>query len=131
MALPRTEEGWKRKLSPLQFSILREQGTERPFSSPYERNTAAGVYRCAGCGEALFSSEEQFDAGCGWPSFSSPEKGAVTEQEDASHFMRRTEVRCRRCGGHLGHVFDDGPKERGGLRYCINGAALAFEKEGI
>lgn len=123
-----TEEEWKSKLTPEQYRILREKGTERPWSGPFLENKEKGVYECAGCGTELFSSETKFDSGCGWPSFFEPiQSDAVKEQKDTSHGMIRTEVVCAHCGGHLGHVFPDGPKPTG-LRYCINGGALDFDK---
>ena len=124
-AVTRTEAEWRRLLSPAQYAILRRQATEPPGSSPLDRETRPGRYDCAGCANPLFSSETKFHSGTGWPSFWRPLDGAVGTTVDRSLFMERTEVHCHRCGGHLGHVFDDGPRPTG-LRYCINGAALAF-----
>lgn len=125
-----TEAEWRQKLSPEQYHVLREHGTERAFTGKYEKNKATGVYMCAGCGAPLFSSATKYDSGSGWPSYTAPVEGeAVTEVRDVSHGMVRTEVRCARCEGHLGHVFLDGPRDAGGLRYCINSASLDFEPE--
>lgn len=125
-----TDAEWRTKLTPEQYRILREAGTERAFTGKYEKNKAAGEYLCAGCGQPLFESDAKFDSGSGWPSFTRPaEGGAVEEHSDASHGMVRTEVVCARCEGHLGHVFPDGPREDGGMRYCINSAALDFKPE--
>jgi peptide-methionine (R)-S-oxide reductase len=118
---------WREKLRPEQFRITREHGTERAFSHPYFAEKREGMYKCVCCGAPLFSSETKYDSGTGWPSFYAPADGdAVSEQDDRSFFMRRTEVRCAKCEAHLGHVFPDGPKPTG-ARYCINGAALAFD----
>ncbi|MGK6315291.1 peptide-methionine (R)-S-oxide reductase MsrB [Neorhizobium sp. DT-125] len=118
---------WREQLSPEQYRILRQAGTERAFTGPFWNSKEKGLYRCAGCGEELFISDTKFDSGCGWPSYFEPAKpGAVTEHRDTSHGMLRTEVRCANCGGHLGHVFPDGPPPTG-LRYCINGHAMTFE----
>ncbi len=118
---------WRERLTPEQYRILREAGTERAFTGEYERNKAEGEYRCAGCGQLLFTSDTKYDSGSGWPSYYEPaSEGAVEEHSDISHGMVRTEVRCSRCEGHLGHVFPDGPRPTG-LRYCINSAALDFE----
>ena len=125
-----TDAEWREKLTPEQYRILRQQGTERAFTGKYEKNKAAGEYVCAGCGQPLFESEDKYDSGSGWPSFTKPaETGVVDEFRDATHGMVRTEVVCSRCQGHLGHVFPDGPGDRGGLRYCINSASLDFKPE--
>jgi peptide-methionine (R)-S-oxide reductase len=123
----RSEEEWAQALTPAQFEVLRRKGTERPFTGIYNDNKEPGVYRCAGCGAELFTSDTKYESGSGWPSFWEPTASeAVETHEDTSHGMRRIEVTCARCGGHLGHVFPDGP-EPTGLRYCINSAALDFE----
>ena len=116
---------WRKLLTNAQFDVLRDHSTERPFSSPLDHEKRNGIFACVGCDLPLFSSDAKFDSGTGWPSFYQPLTNAVATSEDTSYFMRRTEVHCRRCGGHLGHVFDDGPKPTG-LRYCINGVALKF-----
>ena len=116
---------WKRRLTPEQYRILREEGTERPFSSPLDKEKRAGTFICAGCGNALFSSTTKFDSGTGWPSFYAPLRGAIGTSTDFKLGYPRTEVHCADCGGHLGHVFRDGPKPTG-LRYCMNGVAMRF-----
>ncbi len=127
--LVKTEEEWKKELTPEQFRILRKKGTERPFSSALNENKKKGIYTCAGCDLPLFSSEHKFDSGTGWPSFYKPIcPENVAEKRDLSLFMVRTEVLCARCDGHLGHVFEDGP-EPTGLRYCINGDSLNFKEK--
>ncbi|MGE5285519.1 MAG: peptide-methionine (R)-S-oxide reductase MsrB [Actinomycetota bacterium] len=126
----KTNEEWKKVLTPEQYYILREKGTERAFSGKYDRNHEHGIYRCAACGLDLYRSEEKFDSGTGWPSFTAPiAPENVITRPDNSFFSRRTEVLCARCGGHLGHVFDDGPKPSG-KRYCMNSAALQFVATG-
>ena len=121
-----TEAEWRARLTPQQFSVLREADTEASGSSPLDHQFAAGTYACAGCDLALYSSEAKFDSGTGWPSFFEPLKNAVGTKPDPGWLGDRTEVHCRRCGGHLGHVFDDGPQPTG-MRYCMNGAALVFK----
>lgn len=125
----KSEEQWRRELTPEQYRVLREKGTEAPFSGEYDELFEPGTYRCAGCGTELFASEAKYDSGCGWPAFSAPAgEDAVEDETDVSHGMIRTEVLCASCGGHLGHVFPDGPQPTG-LRYCINSAALTFDEE--
>lgn len=127
MKFSRSEEEWKRALTPEQYRVLREKGTEKPFTGSLLANKEEGVYRCAGCGQDLFRSRSKYESGSGWPSFHIPAKeGAVEARQDLALGISRTEILCSRCGGHLGHVFDDGPKPTG-LRYCVNSAALEFE----
>jgi peptide-methionine (R)-S-oxide reductase len=121
----RTDEEWRRLLSRDAYRVLRKHGTEAPGTSPLDHEKRAGTFRCAGCDLPLFASAAKFDSGTGWPSFTAPLENAVGTSEDRSFFMTRTEVHCRRCGGHLGHVFDDGPPPTG-LRYCMNGVAMRF-----
>jgi peptide-methionine (R)-S-oxide reductase len=128
--IPTSEAEWQQRLTPEQFDILRRKGTERPFSGEYVYSKEAGLYRCAACGADLFSSDTKFESNSGWPSFTEPANLENVElHEDTSHGMVRTEVTCKRCGGHLGHVFPDGPPDAGGLRYCINSAALHLDPQ--
>ncbi|MEW4448936.1 peptide-methionine (R)-S-oxide reductase MsrB [Qipengyuania sp. JC766] len=125
-----TDAEWRERLTPEQFHVLREGGTERAFTGALNANKESGEYHCAACGQLLFQSTDKYDSGSGWPSFTAPAGGeAVEENRDTSHGMVRTEVVCSNCGSHLGHVFPDGPSDAGGMRYCINSAALEFEAE--
>jgi len=121
-----TDGYWKKTLTKEEYSVLREKGTEAPYTGKYVTLDSEGKYLCAACGNHLFDSQAKFDSSCGWPSFKEEKKGSVIKKEDNSHGMRRIEVVCSSCGGHLGHVFDDGPKP-GGKRFCINSVALDFE----
>jgi len=128
--LNKSEEEWKKVLSPAQYHVLREKGTERPFTGEYENNYAPGDYVCAGCGQLLFHSTTKFNAGCGWPSFyREAAKGNIKETPDYSFGRVRTEITCSKCDGHLGHVFEDGPEETG-LRYCVNSLSIKFIPKG-
>jgi peptide-methionine (R)-S-oxide reductase len=126
MSIDRSDEEWRRVLTPAQYAVLRGHGTERAGSSPLDKEYRRGRFLCAGCGAALFASETKFDSRTGWPSFFKPLDGAVGTTVDRKFFMTRTEVHCAACEGHLGHVFDDGPPPTG-LRYCMNGVAMTFE----
>ena len=127
--IKKSEDEWRKQLTPAQYHVLRQKGTEPPFSGAYTKSSGPGEYLCAGCGEALFNADTKFDSGCGWPSFTAPlSAGAVEEHSDVSHGMVRTEVVCSSCGGHLGHVFPDGPRPTG-LRYCINSLSLTKKSD--
>jgi peptide-methionine (R)-S-oxide reductase len=129
MTVEKSEEQWRAELTPEQFRILRQKGTERPFTGAYNDFKGEGIFACAGCGAALFDSRTKFNSGSGWPSFFAPaDQAAVVEHRDDTHGMVRTEITCARCGGHLGHVFPDGPAPTG-ARYCVNSASLAFKTD--
>lgn len=128
--IKKTDEEWRKQLTPEQYHVAREKGTERAFTGAYWNNHKDGVYRCVGCGAQLFSSDTKFDSGTGWPSFTQPlDDSNVEMEEDRTLGMRRIEVHCKKCGTHLGHVFPDGPREAGGQRFCINSCSLSFEEK--
>ena len=127
--MPKTEEEWKKQLTPQAYRVLREKGTEAPFTGKYVHEKKNGMYNCAACGNSLFSFDTKFESGTGWPSFDQALPGAVKYEHDASLDAERTEVLCARCGSHLGHVFDDGPKETTGKRFCMNSVCLELEEE--
>lgn len=128
--IQKSEEEWKRELSPVQFDILRKKGTERAGTGKYLHNKETGIYTCAGCGNPVFKSNTKYDSGSGWPSFTEPfSEDSVKVQSDTSHGMIREEIVCANCGGHLGHRFPDGPRDRGGNRYCINSLSMEFNKD--
>ncbi|XUU61211.1 peptide-methionine (R)-S-oxide reductase MsrB [Erythrobacter sp. HA6-11] len=123
-----TDAEWRERLTPEQYHVLREAGTERAFTGQYDKHYEEGEYTCAGCGTVLFESDTKYNSGCGWPAFTKPETDTkIEEKRDVSFGMIRTEVLCANCGGHLGHVFPDGPQDQGGMRYCINSLSLDFE----
>ena len=125
----KSEEDWKKELSPEEYYVLRQKGTERPFTGEYDLHFENGDYHCKACGSKLFESGHKFQSGCGWPSFDEAVEGAIEYIRDTSHGMIRTETVCANCGGHLGHVFNDGPRETTGQRYCINSVSIDFEPE--
>lgn len=125
--IQKTTQEWEGILDPYAYKVLREKGTERPFSGEYNLNKSTGIYSCKGCGNEIFHSSKKYDSGCGWPSFTEPvHSEAIDVHMDYSHFMIREEILCGQCGGHLGHRFPDGPKDQGGIRYCINSISLDF-----
>ena len=125
-AVEKTATEWREQLDPLSYSVLREKGTERPFTGEYDQHFEKGNYLCKGCGQKLYDSESKFDSGCGWPSFDKSEPGAIEYNKDTSHGMIRTEIVCSRCGSHQGHVFNDGPTQTG-VRYCVNSVSIDFQ----
>jgi peptide-methionine (R)-S-oxide reductase len=126
--IKKSDAQWREELTPEQYQVLRQAATERPWTGEYVDNHADGTYRCAGCGAELFNSDTKFESGSGWPSFTEPKVAEAVElKRDVSHGMVRTEVVCRSCGGHLGHLFEDGPRDKGGMRYCMNSCALDFQ----
>lgn len=126
--LEKTEAEWKKELTPEQYRVLREKGTERPFTGGYNTHYEDGTYSCAACGNDLYKSETKFDSGCGWPSFDDEIEGAIMRKRDVSHGMIRTEIMCANCGSHLGHVFNDGPTATG-IRHCVNSVSIDFKSE--
>lgn len=127
--IEKSEDAWKKELSPEEYRVLRQKGTERPFTGAYTMHFEEGEYHCKACGAKLFESDNKFESGCGWPSFDKPIEGAIEYIRDTSHGMIRTETLCANCGSHLGHVFDDGPRETTGQRYCINSVSIDFSPE--
>ncbi|MFN4083573.1 MAG: peptide-methionine (R)-S-oxide reductase MsrB [Bacteroidia bacterium] len=128
--IKKSELEWQKQLTPDQYRILRQKGTERPFTSKFEDFYDGGIYTCAGCGNELFTSDTKFDSGCGWPSFyDALDSSKIVTKIDYTHGMTRVEIMCAKCGGHLGHVFNDGPQDKTGLRYCVNGLSLDFKKK--
>jgi peptide-methionine (R)-S-oxide reductase len=128
--MKKTDAEWKKELTPEQYYVMRQKGTEPPFTGKYCDAKESGTYVCAACGQPLFESNKKFESGTGWPSFTAPlAPGTVEEESDSTHGMMRTEAKCARCEAHLGHVFDDGPRDAGGMRYCINSASLKLENE--
>lgn len=128
--IQKAESEWQAELDPISYHVLREKGTERPFTGQYYLNKDTGIYECKACGNEIFHSSAKYDSGCGWPSFTEPVRpDAIVVQMDYSHFMIREEILCANCGGHLGHRFPDGPKDQGGIRYCINSVSMDFKKE--
>ena len=128
--IQKSESEWQKELDAISYHVLREKGTERPFTGQYYLNKESGIYECKACGNGIFRSSAKYDSGCGWPSFTEPlSPDAIVVQMDYSHFMIREEILCAKCGGHLGHRFPDGPKDRGGIRYCINSVSMDFKKK--
>jgi peptide-methionine (R)-S-oxide reductase len=129
-SIQKSEQEWKEVLDPNSYAVLREKGTERPFTGQYNLNKSTGIYECKGCGNEIFHSSKKYESGCGWPSFTEPVRpDAIDVHMDYSHSMIREEILCGQCGGHLGHRFPDGPKDQGGIRYCINSVSLDFKDQ--